>query len=118
MRIVYSDNDLQMPAGLMMHAQETWEKNSRHVTVSALQKDVSRVLNILGVPHSLVLHIENFSLDIALAGEHSLSLQLNACHNCVVWCFSILNAGQNAISDLQLGHNKSQSRFLVKSPER
>ena len=63
--------DLRMPGGLMEAAQRTWLASARNVRVSALHRDVSRLLSEHGVLHTIE-HLTDdhlFSVDIALAGE-------------------------------------------------
>jgi len=59
-----------MPGGLMEAAQKTWLASARNVRVSALHRDVSRLLSEHGVLHTIE-HLTDdhlFSVDIALAG--------------------------------------------------
>lgn len=63
--------DLRMPSGLMEAAHRTWLASARHVRVSALHREVSRLLGDRGVAHTIE-HLTDdqlFSVDIALAGE-------------------------------------------------
>ena len=65
--------DLRMPGGLMEAAHRTWLVSARNVRVSALHREVSRLLGERGVPHTIE-HLTDdqlFSVDIALAGQLS-----------------------------------------------
>ena len=71
--------DLRMPGGLMEAARRTWLASARNVRVSALHREVSRLLGERGVAHTIE-HLTDdqlFSVDIALAGER-LRLSLMA----------------------------------------
>ena len=63
--------DLRMPGGLMEAAHRTWLASARNVRVSALHREVSRLLGERGVAHTIE-HLTDdqlFSVDIALACE-------------------------------------------------
>jgi hypothetical protein len=81
------DADLRMPGGLLEAAKGTWLASARNVRVSALHREVSRLLADRGVPHAIE-HLTDdnlFSVDIALPGAYIRHLILVHVYNLFVY---------------------------------
>ena len=70
MRVDQPDVQLIMPPKLLPAAHHTWLESCKNVRISALHRDVARVLTEYGIPHNIehVTEDELFSVDIALPG--------------------------------------------------
>lgn len=76
MRVDKPHVDLAMPPHLLQAAHHTWLESCKNVRISALHRDVARVLSEYGIHHNIehVTEDELFSVDIALPGEPSFCL--------------------------------------------
>lgn len=93
------DADLRMPGGLLDAAKRTWLASARNVRVSALHREVSRLLADRGVPHAIE-HLTDdhlFSVDIALPGARTHHLILVHAYKLSVYpgamSFNLTNMG-------------------------
>ena len=99
--------ELALPQGLLEHARSVWIESCKHIRVSALHRDVARVLTLMGLPHTIEQLTEDslFSVDIALAGTpHSLIGDGSCNLHCLACAFlrspSVLNLLRAATSSL------------------
>jgi hypothetical protein len=94
MRVDQPEADVSMPEGLLYAAHNTWLESCKKVRISALHRDVARLLTDINIPHTIEQLTEDqlFSVDIALPGVSS------SCSHCVAGCyveclFSVIHLG-------------------------
>lgn len=80
MRVDRPHVQLTMPHMLLPAAHHTWLESCKNVRISALHRDVARVLTEHGIFHNIehVTEDELFSMDIALPGTHRQNLEFFA----------------------------------------
>ena len=108
MRVDRPQLQLNMPAQLLPAAHHTWLESCKNVRISALHRDVARVLTEHGIPHNIehVTEDELFSVDIALPGESSSSARtrnfarLAFATNCIIAYFTGISACARAFNDI------------------
>lgn len=63
--------DVSMPEGLLEAAHHMWLESCKNVRISALHRDVARLLMAIDIPHTIEQLTEDrlFSVDIALPGK-------------------------------------------------
>ncbi len=108
MRVDQPQLQLTMPAQLLPAAHHTWLESCKNVRISALHRDVARVLTEHGIPHNIehVTEDELFSVDIALPGESSCSARIRNfarlafATNCIIKYFTGIRACARAFIDV------------------
>ncbi|CAL8462328.1 g1861 [Coccomyxa elongata] len=82
MRVDQPDVQLTMPPKLLPAAHHTWLESCKNVRISALHRDVARVLTEYGIPHNIehVTEDELFSVDIALPDE-KIAIEVDGPHH-------------------------------------